>query len=106
MAKKILKRGKLSAEEIQYIKDNHKKVSASKIADELRRSQEQVDKYIVDNLKEYVEENKEALKKNAPYVDVERVGTATQMTPAASSIEIKRTKRVDPPWIFRQPKSE
>ena len=104
MAKKILKPGKLSKDDIEFIKANHKKMEPDKIADKLRRSQVQIDKYILENLEEHVEENKEAVKKAIPQVDVERVGTAMQMNPTVASIEVSRKKRADPEWVFRQPK--
>lgn len=103
MAKEILKRGKLSAEEIDYIKENHKKVESIEIAKELKRSQTQVDKYIVENLKDHTEENKAALKKANPQVQLDRVGVATVMTPSAASQDGHRKKRPDPEWVFRQP---
>lgn len=102
MAKVILKRGKLGEGEKAIITLNHKEISVDDLAKKLKRSPEQIKKFIEDHLSSGAkQENVEAIEN---HVYVERTGVATVMTEAeASKPPVKSGPIADPPHIFRQP---
>jgi translation initiation factor 2 beta subunit (eIF-2beta)/eIF-5 len=99
MNRKRTKRGRLSDNEKAIIINGYQSKSVKDLASELNRSDDQISKFIENDIKANSTINKPAFETRHK---MSQQGAAVVMTERASEDPLTVTKE-DKPWVFRQP---